>query len=103
MKKILLLITVIFLNGYAQSTSFMGPTYTMVKTGSVFQTSSSIATSYGLKQTLGQSPFEYVISLSNDKDKVKECQTFHSASLNEIFFETLDEIDCLRDPFSIIK
>ena len=103
MKKILLLITVIFLNGCAQSTSFMGPTYTMVKTGSVMQTSSSIATSYGLKQTLGKSPFEYITSLTNENNKINECRTFHSASLNEIFFETLDEIDCLRDPFSIIK
>ncbi len=36
-------------------------------------------------------------------EKEREWQTFHSSSLTEIFFETLDGIDCLRDPFSILK
>ena len=33
----------------------------------------------------------------------RECETFHSSSLSEIFFDTLDGIDCFRDPFSILK
>ena len=36
-------------------------------------------------------------------EKERECQTFHSSTLSEIFFDTLDGIDCLRDPFSILK
>ena len=36
-------------------------------------------------------------------EKQRECQTFHSSTLSEIFFETLDGIDCIRDPFSILK
>ena len=36
-------------------------------------------------------------------EKERECQTFHSSNLSEIFFETLDGIDCLIDPFSILK
>ena len=35
----------LFLNGCAQTTSMMGPTYTMVKTGSILQAGSSAATS----------------------------------------------------------
>ena len=59
MKKIfLILFGVMLLNGCVQTTSMMGPTYTMAKTGSVVQAGSSVATSYGIKQALGQSPTE---------------------------------------------
>ena len=104
MKKIFLLLFVIFfLNGCVQTTSMMGPTYTLVKTGSVVQAGSSIATSYGIKSTLGQSPSEIIFSFAKKENSSRECQTFHSSDLNEIFFDTLDEIDCLRNPFSILK
>ena len=39
----------------------------------------------------------------NQKENIKECQTIHTSSLNEIFFQTLDEIDCYKNPFSILK
>ncbi len=104
MKKIFLLLSVIFfLNGCVQTTSMMGPTYTLVKTGSVVQAGSSIATSYGIKSTLGQSPSEIIFSFAKKENSTRECQTFHSSNLNEIFFDTLDEIDCLRNPFSLLK
>ena len=102
MKKTLVtLLFILFLNGCAQTTSMMGPTYTMVKTGSIFQTGTSVATSYGVKQVLGQSPSEYVISIaSNDKHEVNECQSF---TLSDIFFDTLDNIECLRNPFKVLR
>ena len=104
MKKIFFLLSVIlFLNGCVQTTSMMGPTYTLVKTGSVVQAGSSIATSYGIKSTLGQSPSEIIFSFAKKENSTRECQTFHSSNLNEIFFDTLDEIDCLRNPFSLLK
>ena len=113
MKKIFLLISMLtILNGCAQSTSFVGPTYTMAKSGSILQASNSFAASYGFKQVTGTSPGDYVMSFAksynNDEpllltEKERECQTFHSSILSEIFFETLDGIDCLRDPFSILK
>ena len=104
MKKIFLLLPVIlFLNGCFQTTSMMGPTYTLVKTGNVVQAGSSIATSYGIKSTLGQSPSEIIFSFAKKDSKTRECETFHSSNLNKIFFDTLDEIDCLRNPFSILK
>ena len=94
MKKLFVLIVVVlFLSGCAQTTSMMGPTYTMAKTGSIVQAGSSVATSYGVKQALGQSPSEFITSLSSKEEY----------SLNEIFFDTWDEIDCLKDPFSILK
>ena len=87
----------------------MGPTYTMVKTGSIIQTGSSVATSYGIKKTLGQSPSEYVISLAknnkqeNNKQEFNKCLTLNSSELYNVFFDTVDKIDCLRNPFVILK
>ena len=107
MKKLFVItLAFLFLNGCAQTTSMMGPTYTMVKTGSILQAGSSAATSYGIKQALGQSPSEYIISLANDQTlennqaEVKKCQTF---TITEIFFETLDDMDCVHDPMSIYR
>ena len=105
MKKLfIILLAILFLNGCAQTTSMMGPTYTMAKTGSIIQTGSSVATSYGVKKALGQSPSEYVISLANsNKQKDNECTTLNSLDLYNIFFDTIDKTECLRNPFIILK
>ena len=120
-KSIFLIITLAFLNACAEYTALVGPSYTLAKSGSVVQTGSAYATSYGIKKTFGKSPGEYVLSIAKKSNKAdspivkkvdsliakndttRECETFHSSSLTEIFFDTLDEIDCLRDPFSILK
>ena len=112
-KSILLIITLVFLNACAEYTALVGPSLTMAKSGSIVQTGTAYATSYGVKKTLGQSPGEYIQtlvrknykinSLLAQKENVRECQSIHTSILNEIFFDTLDEIDCLRDPFSILK
>ena len=105
MKKLfVILLAILFLNGCAQTTSMMGPTYSMAKTGSIIQTGSSIATSYGVKQALGQSPSEYIFSLAkNEKQKVNECKSFNSTDLYNIFFDTVDKIECLRNPLIVLK
>ena len=118
-KSIFLIITLVFLNACAEYSALVGPSITMAKSGSVLQSGTSLATSYGIKKAIGKSPGEYALSLAkknhklntlvkkNHKpdtllarnDNVRACETFHSSSLTEIFFVTLDEIDCLRDPF----
>ena len=103
----------IILSGCSQYSSLVGPGYTMAKSGSILQTGTAYATSYGVKKVTGQSLGEHVNSLVRknykinsflaQNENVRECQTLHTSTLNEIFFETLDEIDCFRDPFSILK
>ena len=103
----------IILSGCSQYSSLVGPSYTLAKSGSILQTSTVYATSYGVKKTTGQSIGGHVNSLVRknykidsllaQKENVRECQTIHTSSLNEIFFDTLDEIDCFQDPFSILK
>tara|TARA_B110000263_G_scaffold217335_1_gene203333 strand:+ start:226 stop:483 length:258 start_codon:yes stop_codon:yes gene_type:complete len=85
----------------------------MAKSGSIIQTSASMAASYGIKQKTGKSPGEHINSLARKNygiksflskhENIRECQTIHTASLNKIFFKTLDEMDCYTDPFSILK
>ena len=94
----------IILSGCSQYSSLVGPSYTMAKSGSILQTGTAYATSYGVKKVTGQSLGEHVNSLVRKNSKVdsfltqkenlRECQTIHSSSLSEIFFDTLDEIDC---------
>ena len=112
MKKIFFLISMLaILNGCAQTTSLVGPTYTIAKSGSIIQAGNSFAASYGIKKLTGTTPGEYAMSFVNEykadlllmTENERECQTFHSSSLTEIFFETLDGIDCIRNPFSILK
>ena len=114
-KSILLIITLAFLNACADAgySALVGSSYTLAKSGSIMQTGTAYATSYGIKKTMGQSPAEYIQTLVrknykidsflDQKENVRECQTIHTSSLNEIFFDTLDEFDCFKDPFSILK
>ncbi len=114
-KSILLIIALVFLNACAEYTALVGPSYTLAKSGSYMQGGTSYASSYLIKKATGQSPGEHVTSLvrknknidslfvKNENVDVRECDIIHSSSLNEIFFDTLDEIDCLRDPFSIFQ
>ena len=69
-KSILLIITLAFLNACAEYTALVGPTYTMAKSGSIVQTGTAYASSYGIKKTLGQSPGEYVTSLVRKNYKI---------------------------------
>ena len=114
MKKSIFFIGIfIILNGCSQYSSLVGPSYTMAKSGSILHTSTAYATSYGVKKATGQSLGEHVNSLVRknykinsflaQKENLRECQTIHTTSLNEIFFNTLDEIDCFQDPFSVLK
>jgi len=105
-KSILLIVTLVFLNACAEYSSLIGPSYTMAKSGNALQAGSSLTASYGFKKITGQSVNTLVdsfVKVAKSEEEVRECQTFHTSSLSEIFFDTLDEIDCLRDPFSILK
>ena len=114
MKKIVLLVFAFaMLNGCAEYSSLIGPSYTVAKSGSVVQVGSSMAASYGFEKATGQNPRTFINSLVRKSSRInsflveqenpRECQTIHSTKLNEIFFTTLDEIDCFMDPFSILR
>ena len=100
MKKIILLIFIATIfNGCAEYSSFLGPTITVAKTGNVTRAGSALAASYGVEYGTGISAKTIV----NESSELRECQTIHSAELNKIFFETLDELDCKRNDPTILR
>ena len=95
MKKILLLILMIpFLSNCSQYSAMIGPSYTLVETGSVLQATCSLSRSLAMnnaKQSI-------VDDINNDT-----CPVVHSSELSEIFFETLEHMDCFNDPMGIYR
>ena len=72
----------------------IGPSYTLVETGSILQASTSLSSSLAMnnaKQSI-------VDEINNDT-----CPVVHSSELSEIFFETLEHMDCFNDPMSIYR
>ena len=95
MKKILLLILMLpVLSNCGQYSAMVGPSYTLVETGSILQASSSLSSSLAMsnaKQSI-------IDDINNDT-----CPVAHSSELSEIFFETLEHMDCFNDPMSIYR
>ena len=96
MKKILLTILLLpFLSNCTQYSAMVGPTLTLAETGSLIQATTSLSTSLGIKNVKQ--------SLTDEIRGENICPTFHSSELSQIFFETLDEMDCVYDPMSIYR
>ena len=78
-KSIFFVVIFLILNGCAEYTALVGPSLTMAKSGSVVQTGTAYATSYGIKKTIGQSPAEYIQTLvrKNYKNTNKKNTFFH--------------------------
>ena len=96
MKKILLTILLLpFLSNCTQYSAIVGPTLTLAETGSLIQATTSLSTSLGVKNVRQ--------SLTDEIRGENICPTFHSSELSQIFFETLDHMDCEYDPMSIYR
>jgi len=96
MKKILLIFLLLpLLNNCAQHTAMLGPVINLAYTGSITQASTSLTSSL----VMNKLKHDY----KDELNSVKYCPTIHSAELNQIFFETLDSIDCYYDPMSIYR
>ncbi len=96
MKKILLTILLLpFLSNCTQYSAMVGPTLTLAETGSFIQATTSLSTSLGIKNVKQ--------SLTDEIRGENICPTFHSSELSQIFFETLDQMDCEYDPMSVYR
>ena len=96
MKKIISYFFVcILLSGCGQYTSMIGPSLTLVESGSIIRASTSYGSSYGagvLRQ-----------SVTEELKAERICQTYHSSDLSKIFFETQERDNCFFDPMSIYR
>ena len=96
MKKAFLIILLVpFLTNCSQYTAMVGPTITLAETGSVLQATSSLSSSLAMNKVK-----KNIIAEINNQNI---CPTTHSSELSEIFFETLEQMDCEYDPMSIYR
>ena len=106
MKKSILSIMLVFLlTSCMESAAVLsGPTLALVKTTNDVQSGFALGASYGLKKVTGKTFGEHTLAVArknekidnlfNQNQKIRKCEVVHSSILSEIFFETLDEIDC---------
>ena len=73
----------------------VGPSLTFAHTGSVLQATTSLSSSLAVNKIKND--------YKNELKVEKICPTFHSSELNEIFFETIEHMDCYYDPLSILR
>tara|TARA_Y100000591_G_scaffold317739_1_gene327772 strand:+ start:438 stop:728 length:291 start_codon:yes stop_codon:yes gene_type:complete len=96
MKKILVIFFLLqLLSNCTQYSTMVGPSLTMVETGSILKTSTSLSSSLAMNNMKQN----FMSELNNEKI----CPTAHSSELSQIFFETLEHNDCFFDPMSIYR
>ena len=79
-----LLITLLFLNGCAESLALLG---TSASNGKILQSSVNSAISYGVKKQTGKTPLQHAIAYAEEKnpEKIKEpCLSFVEKTNSEI-------------------
>ena len=92
MKKILLTLLLLpVLNNCTQYSAMVGPSYTLMETGSILQATTSLSGSLAVN------------SATAEMKKENICSTVHTSELNKIFFETVEHLDCFYDPMSIYR
>ena len=96
MKKFLLILLFIpLLSNCTQYTAMVGPSFTFAQTGSFIQASTSLSSSLMMNKVKDD--------FANELEAERICPTHHSAELNQIFFETIEHMDCYFDPMSIYR
>ena len=84
MKKFIgLLITLLALNGCANSLAFLGPASTSVTGGNIAQSAFSSAVSYGVKKQTGKTPSQHALAYvqkHNPDNKKEKCIEFIDAT-----------------------
>ena len=94
-KLILILIAFTLLTNCTQYSAMMNPSITLATGGTISQASTSLASSLAVNEAKK--------GLQAELSEAKYCQTHHSSELNEIFFETIDQSNCIYDPMSIYR
>ena len=94
MKKFLLILLFIpLLSNCTQYTAMVGPSFTFAQTGSIIKASTSLSSSLMMNKVKE--------GFADELEEEEICPIHHSAELNQIFFETIEDLDCNLDPISI--
>ena len=90
-----IIFALLFLTNCGQYTAMIGPSYTLLESGSVLQATSS----YGRSYLLSSAKHIY----TDEIDPQRICREVHSSELRYIFFETQDKKGCVYDPMSVLR
>tara|TARA_Y100001958_G_C20763624_1_gene242621 strand:+ start:83 stop:415 length:333 start_codon:yes stop_codon:yes gene_type:complete len=94
MLKIIFVFTLlIFSYGCSSQTSFLGSGITIASGGSISQTSLTAGANFFLKEATGKNSIQHIADKTIYAE-LRKCEINHSAEINKIFFDTLDQIDC---------
>ena len=97
MKRIFFIMLLLpILSNCTQYSAVIGPSITLAQTGSFAQASTAFSKSIAINEVKK----EYV---ANSLTAERICPSAHSAEINRVFFETLEEMDCYYDPLSILR
>ena len=100
MKKIFgLLISLMLLNGCAESVALLGSSFGGVSNGKIIQSSLNSAISYGVKQQTGKSPLEHAIAYAEEKNPQKKkepCLSFLEKTNSEICAIVKKQLDLTK-------
>ena len=75
----------------------LGTGITIASGGSISRTTlTTTGASFFIKEKTGKNTFEHAANVTT-KIETRRCQVEHSAEINEIFFNSLDQIDCIGE------
>jgi len=92
-----ILLVLIFLHGCGGQTttvSILGSGANIVSGGSTAKTLLTAGTNLYIERSTGKTTFQHVADNTIEAE-LRDCQINHSAEINKIFFETLDQFDCV--------
>ena len=74
----------------------LGPAFTIIKTGSIHQAFVGETINQGIKKETGKNVSEHVMQFLDKGIKNQECEDNSSNNLQKIFFNTVEETDCIK-------
>ena len=95
MKKFLFIFfSLIVLQGCStQTTSYLSSGLTLASGGTTAKSILATGTNIYIENKTGKNTFQHVKDKTLDSE-IRKCEITHSAEINKIFFETLDQINC---------
>ena len=89
-----LIISFILLTGCAQNLALLGPVISVAKTGGIHQAVIGGTINHGIKSETGKDVSEHVMNLMDKETKDQNCKSINRNSLQEVFFENSEDIEC---------
>ena len=89
-----LIISFILLTGCAQNLALLGPAVSVAKTGGIHHAMIGGTINHSIKNETGKDVSEHVMNLMDKETENLECKSVHSNSLQEVFFENSEDIEC---------